>query len=166
MVEEATVRFSSSDCLGILLESVSKTSYYTKTCRSRWPCSLKVRLDGASFRAAWDMRLEADWGMQRSMRQTCAHGQAQVLACAPHTEWTSSCVTLCNTRFCTLISCCCRIGLILVYKWVRIFNKGLGETGFSWHTFHSLIFYNFHTNDTKKKVVLVARVILRLCKKI
>jgi hypothetical protein len=42
----------------------------------------------------------------------------------------------------------------------------IGETAFSWHTFHFLIFYNFHTNDTKKKMVLVARVILRLCKKI
>jgi hypothetical protein len=41
----------------------------------------------------------------------------------------------------------------------------IGETGFIWHTFHFLISYNFHTNETKNKMVLVARVILRLCKK-
>jgi hypothetical protein len=40
------------------------------------------------------------------------------------------------------------------------------ETGFSWHTFHFLIFYNFRRNDTEKKMVLVARIILRLRKKI
>jgi hypothetical protein len=43
--------------------------------------------------------------------------------------------------------------------------KVLGETGFSWHTFHFLIFYNFRRNYTEKNMVLVARVILRLCKK-
>jgi hypothetical protein len=42
----------------------------------------------------------------------------------------------------------------------------IGETGFSWHTFRFLIFYNFRRNDTEKRMVLVARVILRLCKKI
>jgi hypothetical protein len=43
---------------------------------------------------------------------------------------------------------------------------GVGETRFSWHTFNFLIFYNFRRNDTEKKMVLAARVILRLCKKI
>jgi len=46
------------------------------------------------------------------------------------------------------------------------FKRGIGETGFSWHTFHFLIFYNFLRNDTEKKMILLARVILRLCKKI
>jgi hypothetical protein len=30
------------------------------------------------------------------------------------------------------------------------------QTGFSWHTFHFLIFYNFRRNDTEKKIVLLA----------
>jgi hypothetical protein len=42
----------------------------------------------------------------------------------------------------------------------------IGETGFSRHTFHFLSFYNFHTNGTEKIMVLVASVILGLCKKI
>jgi len=45
-------------------------------------------------------------------------------------------------------------------------NSVVGETGFSWHTFHFLIFYNFLRNDTEKKMILLARVILGLCKKI
>jgi hypothetical protein len=63
-----------------------------------------VRLDGASVRVTWGMRLEAHKDMQRRTHQTCAHGQAQVVVvCAPHNEKTSSCVTLCNTRFCGFI---------------------------------------------------------------
>jgi hypothetical protein len=54
--------------------------------------------------------------------------------------------------------------VILFYLKRAVYD--VGETGFSWHTFHFLIFCNFHTNDTKKKMVLVARVILRLWKKI
>jgi hypothetical protein len=42
----------------------------------------------------------------------------------------------------------------------------IGETGFSRHTIHFLIFYNFRTNGTEKIMVLVASVILGLCKKI
>ena len=33
-----------------------------------------ARLHGASFRATRSMRLGADWGMQRRMRRSCAHG--------------------------------------------------------------------------------------------
>jgi hypothetical protein len=28
-------------------------------------------------------------------------------------------------------------------------HVSVGEAGFSWHTFHFLIFYSFHINDTK-----------------
>jgi hypothetical protein len=57
---------------------------------------------------------------------------------------------------------------VMILRREELSNAGcvIRETGFSWHTFHFLIFYNFRTNDTKKKMVLVARVILRLCKKI
>jgi hypothetical protein len=58
-----------------------------------------------------------------------------------------------------------------VFSWkvIRMHKRLIivvGETGFSWHTFHFLIFYNFRRTDTEKKMVLVAGVILRLCKKI
>jgi hypothetical protein len=35
---------------------------------------VRARLHGASFRATRSMRLEADWGIQRRMRRSCAHG--------------------------------------------------------------------------------------------
>jgi CRISPR/Cas system CMR-associated protein Cmr5 small subunit len=41
-------------------------------------------------------------------------------------------------------------------KKLNYVHEAVGKTGFSWHIFHFLIFYNFHTNDTKKKRVLVA----------
>jgi hypothetical protein len=61
--------------------------------------TVKVGLDGASFRATRSMRLEVDWGMQCRMHHSCAHGKAQAVACAPHTEWTSPCVIACNKSF-------------------------------------------------------------------
>jgi hypothetical protein len=41
------------------------------------------------------------------LRNTCAHGQAQVVACAPHTGWAYPCVTLCEKSFCDHSVCCC-----------------------------------------------------------
>jgi hypothetical protein len=49
-------------------------------------------------------------------------------------------------------------------RWPALVNA-VRDTGFKWHTFHSLTFYYCQKNDTKKKTVLVARVILRICKK-
>jgi hypothetical protein len=65
--------------------------------------TLKVRLYGSSFRASSGMRLEADWSMQGCTRQTCAHGQTQVVTYARHIECASPSVTLCSKGFCGLI---------------------------------------------------------------
>ena len=43
---------------------------------------------------------------------------------------------------------------------------GAGERVFSWHNFHFLIFLNFLTKDTENTMIQVARVILRLGKKV
>jgi hypothetical protein len=59
-----------------------------------------------------------------------------------------------------------RAGVPFKRKTATVQSSYIGETGFSWHTFHFLIFYSFRRNDTGKKMVLVARVILRLRKKI
>jgi hypothetical protein len=58
------------------------------------------------------------------------------------------------------------MGICRAVKLRRLSVRGVGETGFSRHTLDLLIFYNFHTNGTEKIMVLVADVILGLCKKI
>ena len=64
---------------------------------------LRACLHGASFRATQSMQLEAAWGMKHCISHSRAHSKVLAVKRAPHTEWTSPCVIVCNKCFSGLI---------------------------------------------------------------